>query len=772
MIGKLLVTFLCSAVYSDVYLHNPRGSNNRLDESGRERDNANRMFDSQNNNRGGYNVGNLYYIEGSQLTIEWTNQHSCGEKNSNCEIVLQYMCSDNLRDGDRTSTIPENQGKCTNMDCNSDLRYGMNEDYDHYMNCIYTSRNKGLFTADQNLAGVSARYTRQNPQGTRRGYECPEERDYYPYWRPTPWKDIAVMTNDVSQCTRYQQESENVKSRFVCVPPAGYMDALILNKVGGNPANNYLGITQEACEKLEWPKNSGNKANWTEIPSRNLNPPECVSSPRSRDNHNGNGLGGFPTTYNWTIPSDINENCVLRLRYNISTGDYPLDANSSNNNNANKIKVGPLVGLSDTEATNRGYLFNNNPVVQPLKTTNANLGSRLQLRLAINTAQYGRTFQDRSHRFAIRSRPADFNGLKMYNLNVRGKRGNIVQVYPAVEYDFVPNRLTLSASDAIHIQWTGSNSNPNNNEGQGRAGSDRSNILLLTDLPYPKGNIRQDASIENKKGQYGNNIPTSLTLPNRNLLGLNVADIKSLAILNPGQYGGKMSELDDAGTYFDLGPRKLTSNGNGTYYYMCTRNNNFSNRSQKGKLVVKTGRIFMAQIGFSGGTVTIDNNQQGVWIPPGRLESAIQISVEEWSTDDGHKIINSYGGYVNVGNTDGSNFLQVTPFGQLANGAEVTMKMKVFSSDVTIYRSENFVNWQNIPVTSLSSTLAQFQTSKGGVYIARKNKDYKTRNIIIGVVVCFVILAILVVGSFLYFKKHPNAFPGFRKLGFGFKSKV
>ena len=46
-----------------------------------------------------------------------------------------------------------------------------------------------------------------------------------------------------------------------------------------------------------------------------------------------------------------------------------------------------------------------------------------------------------------------------------------------------------------------------------------------------------------------------------------------------------MDELDDAGTYFDLGPRKMIMPG--TYHYMCTRNNNFSNRSQKGKLVVK-----------------------------------------------------------------------------------------------------------------------------------------------------------------------------------------
>lgn len=60
------------------------------------------MFDSQNNNRGGYNVGSLYYYEGSELPIEWTNQHSCGEQNAHCELVVQYMCDDQLRDGSTT----------------------------------------------------------------------------------------------------------------------------------------------------------------------------------------------------------------------------------------------------------------------------------------------------------------------------------------------------------------------------------------------------------------------------------------------------------------------------------------------------------------------------------------------------------------------------------------------------------------------------------------------------------------------------------------------
>ena len=72
----------------------------------------------------------------------------------------------------------------------------------------------GLYTGDVNVYRLNAIGTRQNPEGRRHGYECPEERDYYPYWHPSTWRDVAVMSENKTFCEEYyQKESYNVKTK-------------------------------------------------------------------------------------------------------------------------------------------------------------------------------------------------------------------------------------------------------------------------------------------------------------------------------------------------------------------------------------------------------------------------------------------------------------------------------------------------------------------------------------------------------------------------------
>jgi len=67
-------------------------------------------------------------------------------------------------------------------------------------------------------------------------------------------------------------------------------------------------------------------------------------------------------------------------------------------------------------------------------------------------------------------------------LACQGKRGNIVQTYPATEYDFTPNELVVGANDMVHVQWTGNDNTNNNgnNNGEGTDNEDRHNMVQLS----------------------------------------------------------------------------------------------------------------------------------------------------------------------------------------------------------------------------------------------------------------------------------------------------
>ena len=69
----------------------------------------------------------------------------------------------------------------------------------------------------------------------------------------------------------------------------------------------------------------------------------------------------------------------------------------------------------------------------------------------------------------------------VHNLAIRGKRGNIVESYPSVEHDFLPQILVAEKGDCIHLQVWLTDNDPPNNAGEGLPGTGRANIALMDD---------------------------------------------------------------------------------------------------------------------------------------------------------------------------------------------------------------------------------------------------------------------------------------------------
>lgn len=586
-LAVFLVAFLLfSCVNGDTYMHNPRGSNNRLNENNQNRNNDNRLFDSQNNNRGGYNVGDgpnarnngqgdqegvMEYYESSQLVVEWTNQHGANNPKMNSNLVLQYTCDNTfganpydtttdagIRDGSSTDRIDTNNPGNTAR--------GKHEPLAVYTDCNTRERNKGLFIADQDLDGDTAIYTRQNTNGERYGFECTEERDYYPYWHPTVWIDIANFVDTELMETMCGAATTEPGT----APTSGYYYENSENVIGKNYCSDTQYNNEADC--------IDNGATWnlspshaTTFPQAVTGGPECLEYQWSRDNHLGLSMNGESLQYKWTIPKPLNVGnqqayCVLRLRYNISTGDYDgwTTDYTFNEDDDTDVKESPI---QDNPQVNIG-----------------DMDHVASVQLALNTDQYGRTFQTRSHGFRILERPASVpQSATIYNLNVRGRRGNIVQTYPAIEYDFTPNNQTINVGDLVHIQWTGSVSTPDG-AGQGAANTDKSNIVCIQDtaktMPAAASNsacnLFASTDVRLCMMSGGEYCPTSVATNGIQGQGQ-----------DPGNTGRAFNaDLNTVPAYFNGGLQTIGGDTPGTYGFLSTRNNNFSNRAHKGRIHV------------------------------------------------------------------------------------------------------------------------------------------------------------------------------------------
>ena len=131
---------------------------------------------------------------------------------------------------------------------------------------------------------------------------------------------MAILTNNVTRCPYYEEESANVKSRWGCIVHDDLISrnlnqrrrAVIPNTEEGCKVSYVNDLLSEHSWQLPLQSINGT---WNEIPPNGHPPPQCMETLFSRDNHLGNGIGGFPNTFNWTIPNNPHENCVFRARY-------------------------------------------------------------------------------------------------------------------------------------------------------------------------------------------------------------------------------------------------------------------------------------------------------------------------------------------------------------------------------------------------------------------------------------------------------------------------
>ena len=98
-------------------------------------------------------------------------------------------------------------------------------------------------------------------------------------------------------------------------------------------------------------------------------------------------------------------------RYNISTNDYDAWSGISSKQNAQpnpqpgkptRVDISKDYGFTDPEgAVESGYIYKNDPVVKIFP------GVDFSLQLALNTAQFGRTFQDRYYLLTLHVNPSN-----------------------------------------------------------------------------------------------------------------------------------------------------------------------------------------------------------------------------------------------------------------------------------------------------------------------------------------------------------------------------
>jgi len=205
---------------------------------------------------------------------------------------------------------------------------------------------------------------------------------------------------------------------------------------------------------------------------------------------------------------------------------------------------------------------------------------------------------------------------------------------------------------------------------------------------------------------------------------------------------GNMEEFDDAGTTFCIEPVKVDSS-EGLWNFLCTRNNNFSNRSQKGSLSVSnayTDWVSATKNGFFG---EANSGQAKIVILPDSVNDgdSLDFMVTTWLNRGGESTI------VQLSGSDGGAFAADALVDDRWIELWIPYTGKSLSYPKAWFRESPSAEWSEHSDASIeneaSTQYGVVNVSEGGYYTISNEPDI--------LAYCAVIVGILLFATALFF---------------------
>ena len=237
------------------------------------------------------------------------------------------------------------------------------ESEEYYYLCQQHTKNHGLFHADQNLNGDSQLYTPQNLDGTSRGLECPEERDYFPWWHPGPFHDIAIVTLDADyRETNIAPQSQNGLEKYQCVKSfqtVMILQILMIQNIFYQKKHMYIDYQQccRAATDTTFHHETFKRTHFQTVHNSGSN---NNNNNGSNNGNNSNGSSNINNSSNNNNDNNNNSNHLNSMnnnKCNNNSGNVSGDDNHSNNNS--------IIGMN-----NSGRRGTNNNMKQRSKKSN------------------------------------------------------------------------------------------------------------------------------------------------------------------------------------------------------------------------------------------------------------------------------------------------------------------------------------------------------------------------------------------------------------------